>query len=92
MAFSDDSGADLESLADDRLGWATPALHRGLDVEDGDTSDHAGHATRSQLINARRPWSLRRIRAAPASTLAQDPTLPDNGPASPLTAPYDDSP
>ena len=63
MAFSDDSGADLESLADDRLGWATPALHRGLDVEDGDTSDHAGHATRSQLIDARRPWSLRRIRA-----------------------------
>ena len=62
MAFSDDSGADLESLADDRLGWATPALHRGLDVQDGDTSDHAGHATRSQLINARRPWSLRRIR------------------------------
>ena len=41
MAFSDDSGADLESLADDRLGWATPALHHGLEVEDGDTSDHA---------------------------------------------------
>ena len=41
MAFYDYSGADLESLADDRLGRATPALHRGLDVENGDTSDHA---------------------------------------------------
>jgi hypothetical protein len=28
----------------------------------------------------------------PASSLAHDPTLPDNGPASRSAAPYDDSP
>jgi len=40
MALSDDGGADLECLTVYRFGGATPALHSGLDVEDGDTSDH----------------------------------------------------
>jgi len=92
MAFSDDSGADLESLADDRLGWATPALHHGLEVEDGDTSDHA--VTLPARIWKRRaaPGHCAACTPLPASSLAQDPTLPDNGSASRSAAAYDDSP
>jgi hypothetical protein len=41
MTLSDDSSADLESLACDGLGLPTPALDHGLDVEDWDASDHA---------------------------------------------------
>jgi hypothetical protein len=37
----DDGRADLKGLANDRLGGPTPALHHGLDIEDGDASDHA---------------------------------------------------
>ena len=41
VALSDDGRADLEGLAGDRLGRPAPALHHGLDIEDGDASDHA---------------------------------------------------
>jgi hypothetical protein len=41
VALADDSRADLESLARDGLGLPAPALDYGLDVEDGDASDHA---------------------------------------------------
>ena len=41
VALSDDGGADLEGLARDGLGRAAPALDHGLDVKDGDASDHA---------------------------------------------------
>jgi hypothetical protein len=41
MPFFDDGGADLESLTRNGLGRAAPALNQGLNVKDGDTSDHA---------------------------------------------------
>ncbi len=41
VPFPDDGRADLEGLAGDRLSGAAPALHYGLDIEDGDASDHA---------------------------------------------------
>jgi hypothetical protein len=41
VSLSDDSRADLEGLAGDGLGGAAPALHHGLDIENGDASDHA---------------------------------------------------
>jgi hypothetical protein len=40
VPFFDDGCADLESLARNGLGRAAPALYQGLDVKDGDASDH----------------------------------------------------
>ena len=58
----EDGRADLEGLAGDRLSWAAPALHHGLDIEDGDASDHAVKVPSPARSPSRRPQICRPVR------------------------------
>src|SRR6202043_754078 len=40
VSLAEHGGGDGEGLAGYRLGWTPPAVHDGLDVKDGDSSDH----------------------------------------------------
>jgi hypothetical protein len=47
VPLHEDGRTDLKRLAGDRLGGAATALHDGLDIEDGDASDHAAKVPRA---------------------------------------------
>ena len=55
---TDDRGTDLEGLADDRLRRAAPAFHHGLDVENGDASDHLVNVPSREFARERGPRSV----------------------------------